>query len=277
LHAAVTASDFRFPRAAVVAAIARRDYRITRSYRLAFGLDVVYGALELVLYFFVSKVVGHVPSSSLAGAPSYFAFAAVGVVLGAVLLEAVHAFSAGLRGEQLTGTLEVLAAQPLTLLELCTGLLSFPLSFASVRAAAYLVIASFWMDLDLSRTSWPGVAGILAAAAFAMAPLGILAGAAVLMWKRGTAIVGTLVYLMSLLGGVVFPISVLPGSLHWLGRLMPVRFAYDGVRSAMFTGGGWESDLLALVGFGAALTPLALAAFAAAFAHARRAGTISEY
>jgi ABC-2 type transport system permease protein len=189
----------------------------------------------------------------------------------------VHAFSAGLRGEQLTGTLEVLAAQPLTLLELCTGLLSFPLSFASVRAAAYLVIASFWMDLDLSRTSWPGVAGILAAAAFAMAPLGILAGAAVLMWKRGTAIVGTLVYLMSLLGGVVFPISVLPGSLHWLGRLMPVRFAYDGVRSAMFTGGGWESDLLALVGFGAALTPLALAAFAAAFAHARRAGTISEY
>jgi ABC-2 type transport system permease protein len=85
---------------------------------------------------------------------------------------------------------------------------TLPLAFATVRAAVYLVVASFWMHLDISRTSWPGVAAILAAAAFAMAPIGILAGAAVLVLKRGIVTVGAAVYLMSLRGGAVFPISL---------------------------------------------------------------------
>jgi hypothetical protein len=107
LSAALAASGFRFPRASVVVAIARRDYRVTRSYRLAFGLDLLYGALELALYLFISKVVGPVAVSSLAAAPTYFAFAAVGLVLGAVPSVTAYSVSSDLRNEQLTGTLEV--------------------------------------------------------------------------------------------------------------------------------------------------------------------------
>jgi ABC-2 type transport system permease protein len=271
------ASTFRFPRRAVVGAIARRDFQVTRSYRLAFGLDVLYGLLQLSTYFFISKVVGGTAVHSLGSAPSYFAFAAVGAVMAVVLSATVYALSGELRNEQLTGTFEALAAQPLTSLELCTGFVSFPLIFASLRAAAYLVVASVWMHLDVSKASLPGVAAMLAATAFAMAPIGILAGAAVLVLKRGTIIVSALITLMSMLAGAVFPVSVLPVSLQWLGRAMPVRFAYDGVRAAMFTGKGWNADLLALVGYGALLTPVALLAFARALARARHTGTLSEY
>lgn len=270
------ASTFRLARWAVVGAVTRRDFQVTRSYRLAFGLDILYGLLQLVTYYFISRVVG-TTSTSLGAAPNYFAFAAVGAVMGGVLSATVYALSGELRNEQLTGTLEALAAQPITSFEFCAGFVSFPLIFASLRASIYLIVASVWMHFDVSKASLPGVVGMIGATAFAFAPIGIFAGAAVLVLKRGTVIVGALISLMSMLGGAFFPVAVLPALLQWVGRSVPVRFAYDGVRAALFAGSGWETDLLALVGYGALMMPIALLAFARALNHARRAGTLSEY
>jgi ABC-2 type transport system permease protein len=277
LNAATSASSFRFPSSAAVSAIARRDFLVIRSYRLAFGLDLFFGVLDLTIYFFISRTFEGTASASLHGAPSYFAFAAVGLILGAVIDATSVSVSSRLREEQLTGTLEALTAQPLTRLELSVGLVSFPFVFASLRAALYLLVASFWMDFDASRTSWPGVAAMLVCAAFALAPLGIVAGAVVLVVKRGVLLVGMLMSAMAILGGAVFPISVLPGWLETAGRAVPFRFAYDGVRAALFQGRDWELDALALVAFGVALAPIALGLFALAFRHAKNAGTISEY
>jgi ABC-2 type transport system permease protein len=277
LNAVISASGFRFPTTTAVNAIARRDFLVVRSYRVAFVLDIFYGVLELAVYYFISRTFGGVSPASLHGAPSYFAFAAVGVVLGAVVYATSVSVAGRLREEQLTGTLEVLVAQPLTPFELCIGVVSFPFVFASLRAALYLIVASFWMDLDVSRTSWVGVVATLFSAAFALAPIGIIAGAVVLVLKRGQVLNAMLVSGMTILGGAVFPISILPGWLERVGRAMPMRFAFDGVRAALFQGHGWAHNAFALVGFGAALAPIAAAAFAVALDRAKRAGTLSQY
>jgi ABC-2 type transport system permease protein len=272
-----TASISRFPRPNVIRALARRDFLTTRSYRLSFVLELFFGLLELAVYFFISRAFDGVDSASLAGAPSYFAYAAVGIIVGAVLSAVSTRIGSRLREEQLAGTLEVLVAQPLRSTELAVGLVSFPFVFAFARAVVYLLVAALGMNLDVSETSWVGVVTMLVVAAIGLSPLGILSGALVLLYKRGGLLGGTLIYAMSILGGAVFPISVLPSWLEWLGRLMPVRFAFDGVRAALFTGEGWAGDALALVAFGAVMMPLALWAFAAASEHAKRTGSVSEY
>ena len=277
LTAAISASRSRFPSAAAVKAIARRDFLVARSYRLPFLLDTFFGVLDLTIYFFISKTFEGTTSVPLHGAPNYFAFAAVGLILGAVIDATAVSVASRLREEQLTGTLEAVANQPVTPLALCLGLVSFPFAYASVRASLYLVVAGFWMDLDVSRTSWVGVGAMLLAAAVSLAPIGIVAGAVVLLIKRGVVIVGALVAAMAILAGGLFPIAVLPDWLEWLGRAMPIRFAFDGVRAALFTGEGWVDDAVALLAFGAALAPVALGAFTLALRHAKRAGTISEY
>ena len=52
-----------------LAAIARRDFVLRRSYRLAFGADLVFVVVDLLLYYFISDVVGPVPAADLGGAP----------------------------------------------------------------------------------------------------------------------------------------------------------------------------------------------------------------
>jgi ABC-2 type transport system permease protein len=265
------------PRTAVVSAFVRRDFRITRSYRVAFLLDLVYGPLELAVYFFISRAFGDLSTSDLQGAPSYFAYAAVGVVLGAVVSASTSNIGYTLREEQLTGTFEALAAQPIKAAELCAGLLSFPLVYAFVRATAYLAIAAYWMELDVSETDWLGLALVLVSSAGALAGLGVVAGAVVLVFKRGQLIVGTLIFAMTFVSGAVFPIEVLPAPLEVVARFSPIRFALDGARAALFSGEGWGNDVLALLIWGVVLLPLSLWLFSSALGYARRAGSLAQY
>lgn len=261
----------------VIGSLVRRDRLIVTSYRLSFLLELFYALVNLTLYYFISKTFEDSSSSDLGGAPTYFAFAAVGLVMATVLEATTSSVAARVREEQLTGTLEHISAAPVTSLELCVGMMGFPVILASARAAVYLAIAALLMNLDVGETSWLGFVLVFVATGAACAPFGILAGAAVLVMKRGLLISGALVFLMSLLGGMVFPVSVLPPALEAVSALIPLRYAYDGARQALFEGSGWGADVLVLVVAAAILWPLSVFLFDRAAAWARRAGSLAEY
>ena len=190
--------------------------------------------VDLLLYYFISDVVGPVPAADLGGAPSYFAFAVSGIVMSLVLMSATADITNRIREEQLTGTLELLCAQPVRTWQLGYGTASFPLAFALVRAVAYLVIAVVALDLSTDSTDWPGVAAMLLTASMAFAPIGVLGAAATIVFKRGGTIAGLLVFAMTFVSGALFPLSLLPEWLQPIGRAMPTRFAFDGLRAALF-------------------------------------------
>jgi len=260
-----------------IAALIRRDRLIITSYRFSFVLELFYGIVNLALYFFISKTFEGFTSSDLGDAPTYFAFAAVGVVMGTVLDATSSSVGYRIRDEQVTGTLETISTAPITSLELCVGLVGFPFLFASARAVLYLVVAAILMDLDVGSTSWIGLALVFFATGAAIAPIGILAGAAVLVMKRGHVISGVLVFLMSILAGMVFPVSVLPAGLEAVSALIPLRYSFDGTRQALFAGAGWEDDVLVLIAAAAILWPLSVLLFSKAAAWARRTGSLAEY
>lgn len=279
LHTATRASSFPARRGplAIVAAFVRRDWSVTRSYRLPFILDGVYGILQLAVFFFVSRTFGDVGPAELNGAPSYFAFAAVGIVVGLVVEAASEGVAERVREGQLSGTLEALVAQPLSTAELCAGLAAFPFIFAVVRASVYLLIAGLWMGHELSDTSWVGLAVMFLTGVTSLACLGLLAGAVVLVYKRGEVLAGMILFGMSLISGAVFPVSALPDWLERIGSVLPLRFAFDGVRDALFLGSGWAADALVLAGFSVVGLPAAVWVFGRALETARRAGTIGQY
>lgn len=263
--------------AVAVRALIRRDAMVAVSYRAVFVFEAFFGVVELVMYFFISRTFADLSGSDLGSAPSYFGFAVIGILLGAVLIAMSSSVGYRLRDEQLTGTLEALAASPASSLALCVGLVGFPFVFAVIRAAIYLLIAVSLLNLDVSNADWPGLLLVVAGTAVAIAPIGILAGAAALAIKRGHVVSSTIIWVMTLLAGMVFPVAVLPAWLEWVSPLVPLRYAFDGARDAVFTGSDWGSDVLILFGFAALLLPVAIFLFATALAAARRRATLAEY
>jgi ABC-2 type transport system permease protein len=257
-------------------ALAARDLLLQRSYRLSLAFDVFWGLINVVLYFFISKVVGPNPGVDLAPADTYFEFALAGILMTLVVSSATSEIASRVREEELTGTLEALCAQPLRSGDLVVGWSAFPLCYAVARVVLYLALAVAALDLAASDVDWPGVALILLTAAAAFLPLGMLAAAATVVFKRGETIVGVAIFGMTFAGGAYFPLSVLPDWLEAIGKAMPTRFAYDGLRGALY-GGSWATDAAVLAAMGAVGIPIALLAFSRALARAKADGSLAQY
>ena len=260
----------------MVRALVRRDYAVSRSYRLTFVLDVFFGVVSLLIYFFISRTFEDATTRDLGGAPNYFAFAAVGVALNLVIQAATARLVQRGREEQLTGALEILVAQPITATELVLGLAGFHFLFAVSRAVFYLLVAGFFLDADLSGADWGGFVVVLAATAVAMGCIGIALAALVLLIKRAELPAGLALLALALLGGAFFPVSVLPGWLEAIADVLPTTFAFSGVRAALYRGEDWAVPAAELAAFAVVALPVSIAVFRAALWFAKREGSLSS-
>jgi ABC-2 type transport system permease protein len=263
-------------RARILGALARRDFLIARSYRATFTLDLFFGAMNLVIFYFISRTVS-LRAETLQGAPTYFAFASVGIVLTVVMQASTTGLARRIREEQLTGTLEVLAVQPISSVEMAGGLAGFSSAFGVVRAAFYLAFAGIVLGLDTSITDFAGLTLIIVATGLTLSAIGVFLGAIVLILKQGETLAAITTFGLGLLSGALFPRELLPEWLQALGDILPTRFALDGMRRALFEGDGWEGDLLALLITAVVLIPLSVAFFSYVLRVVKRAGSLSQY
>ncbi len=260
-----------------VLALVGRDWLIMRSYRSAFITDLCFGFLNLVVFYYISRSLHVRVGSSLGGAPSYFAYAAVGVALSIVLQAAVIGVSRRLREEQLTGTLEALLVQPVGVGELALGLAGFPFAFAMFRAVLYLCLAAAVLGLSLGHCNWLGLVVSFVVSAGAMGSVGVALAALVLVFKRAESAGSVGMFAMSLLGGAFFPIYALPKGLEIISRFVPTRYAFESARAALFGRGDWLGPAMILAGMGLVVGVIGFAALSLALRLAIDRGTINQY
>ena len=79
-------------------------------------------------------------TADLGDAPTYFAFALVGIAITNVIGAASTGLAYRIREEQFTGTLEAVIVQPVTLGEVSIGLAGYPFLFSMGRAALYILV-----------------------------------------------------------------------------------------------------------------------------------------
>jgi ABC-2 type transport system permease protein len=107
-----------------------------------------------------------------------------------------------------------------------------------------------------------------------------MAAGFIVVFKRGNPVTWLVANLATLLGGVYYPVSVLPTWLQSVARLLPITYALDAMRGALLDGAGWGElapDLLALVAFCLVLFPVAQLVFRAAVRKARIDGSLTHY
>jgi ABC-2 type transport system permease protein len=266
----------RIPRLSRVLTLVRREYASRRTYRLAFLLDLLFGVANLLVYYFISRTLEVAADSNL-GVSSYFAYVLVGIAITNVIGAASTGLAYRIREEQFTGTLEALMVQPVTLTELSAGLAGYPFLFSMGRAAIYILVGGTLLGIDFGTTDWVGFVVMLLVSALAFGALGIILGGVMLVVKRGEALVGLFTYALGILGGAFFPISTFPPWLEPIARIVPTRFAFEGLRRAIFLGDHWARDALILLVMSIVAFPFATYFFARAVEHTRRAGTLTHY
>jgi ABC-2 type transport system permease protein len=264
------------PRTRAVWAMVRRDYRIARRSRFGLLIEFGFGVVNLLIYFYISRALSDPTTAELSGAESYFEFAAVGVSLAIVIQAASVGVARRLREERLTGTLEAVAAAPVSHSELAFGIAAYPFLFAALRAGFYLLIAALMLGLDLGAADPLGVVAVLATTTGVLMALGMAVGALGLVLRRSEGAVVLATVGLVVLGGAYFPISILPDAVVPVAEVMPTHFAFTGLREALLQGQGWGEEALLLLAMTLVFLPAALLGFRAALRLAKQRGSLSQ-
>jgi ABC-2 type transport system permease protein len=131
-----------------------------------------------------------------------------------------------------------------------------------------------------SGANWLGAVCVLAASVLAFAGLGLLSASYSLLFKRGNPVKWLFFGVSGLVGGIMYPVSVLPKVLQWTARLVPVTYSLEGMRAALLghatIGALWPS-LRALLFFAAVLLPSSYAVFSWALRRTKITGTLTHF
>lgn len=269
----------------VLWAFLRRDFLIQTSYRFAFAMNLLAPFPQLLMFFFVAKLVDGSADASIAPyAGGYFSFVLLGVSLQRYLNISLSSFSSSLRESQLSGTLESMFAAPLRLPLFLFGSTLYSFWFNALRIFLWLAVGGllFGAELDWARLPLALPAILLTIVAFSC--LGILTASYTMVFKRGDP-VGTFIPMASyLLGGVYFPVSLLPGWLQKVALLVPTTASLEALRGVLLRpeAGAAETaaagdPVLPLLVWTAVGLPLSLICFRLAFDRARARGALGHY
>jgi ABC-2 type transport system permease protein len=259
----------------------RRDLAVARSYRAAFILEFFYALFAAASFYFLSKFIDSPElQRSLPQGTTYFSFVLVGVAFFDYLSVALHTFDESLQSARQNGTLENLLVTQTSLPLILAGSSLYPFVLLSLRTTIYLGCGAALFGFPLRGANWLGALCILAASVLAFSGLGILSASYLLVFKRGNPVNWAVLGVSSVVGGMMYPVSVLPVWLQYLARLVPVTYSLEGMRAALLGHASmselWPS-LAALLTFAAILLPASFLAFSWAVRRTKITGTLTHF
>ena len=263
-----------------ILAFLRRDFLEALTYRLTFVSSFVGIFFSSATFFFVSKLITPGAPSLEAFGGDFFAFAVVGIAFSSLLGIFQEGLPSVIRGAQVAGTLEALLVTRTSIPTVLLGSSLYSLLFQVFRTALHIGLAMAVFGLQLGRINIPGFLGVFALTALCFLSIGILSASFILVYKSGNPFGWIFGSVSGLLGGVVFPVSLLPDWIRWVSNLLPVTHALNGMRKSLLASAPFADvlpSIAALAVFNAVFLPLSLVAFRLAIRKAKRDGTLTHY
>ncbi|MFI5388426.1 MAG: ABC transporter permease [Candidatus Eremiobacterales bacterium] len=265
-------------------AIYKRDRRIATSYDMAFIIQWLQIVVQVLGFYYMSKLFSH---------PRFggFSYWVINLGFSRFQMTALQSFQTAIRGDQMLGTLECVLVTPTSLatVVMSPGLWGFTLT--AMQVLLYIVLGAT-LGVDFSHTNYLTLVVFVILTIACMSPLGVMAASTIMTFKQNAPTQFVAGSAAQLLGGVLFPVALLPVPLQWLSWLLPITHSLNGVRAAIGLLPGKEgmamhgaalpdpavaADAIWLVCATAILMPLSLFIFSRAVNRARRDGTLGHY
>lgn len=263
-----------------MAAFFWRDFAIARGYRGALVLETIEALFGVATFFYLSRFVESPElERALPSGSNYFAFALVGFAFFDYLSVALSAFDSSIEEARQNRTLEALLVTQTPLTVILAGSAAYPFLALALRTCVYLGWGALFFGFVPKAANWPGALLILAASILAFVGLGVLSASYQILFKRGNPAKWVVLGVSGLVGGMMYPVTVLPGPLRLLARLIPVTYSLEGMRAALLAGTGWSGlwrSLVALLIFAVVLIPLSFVVFSWALRRTKITGTLTH-
>ena len=262
-------------------AFLRRDWRLQLSYRFSFLLQFFGIFFNLLVFYFLSKLVGNSAAPYLKPyGGNYFAFVLIGLAFSGYFGVGLNSFAANLREAQTTGTLEAMLMTPTRLSTVIMSSSIYDYGFVTFQVFVYLALGGLLFGVQLDKGNTPAALVVLILTIIAMTSLGIIAASFIMVLKRGDPVTLLISSLAVLLGGVYYPVQLMPQWLQQLSRLLPITYSLDAMRRALLNNASFQEimpDIIALAIFGIVLVPVSLLIFRYAVHRAKVDGSLAHF
>lgn len=264
----------------IIIAFLKRDFLNAASYKFNYIFTFLGILFSVATFYFLSRLFIKNPVSGLESyGGNYFPFVLVGIAFSDYLMTALYAFSSTIREEQMTGTMESLLLTKTGLPMLLLSSSVYPFIFTTVRVFCYLGLGVI-LGVSFNGANIVGGLIIILLTVLSFASLGIISASFVMVFKKGDPVSWVYSGVSGLLGGVLYPVTVLPGFLQKLSSFFPLTYALRGMRRCLLDGAGFKEvalDIGALALFAIILVPLSVLVFNRALKKAKADGTLAHY
>jgi ABC-2 type transport system permease protein len=257
-------------------AVMRRDLYVYMTYRTRLVSQIMTAVFSLTLFYYVSRLV-YVKSFSSHSA--YFGFVVVGIALISVMYSC-FSIAELVRQELIAGTFDRLLLSPFGAVRGVIAMTLFPMTYSFVLAGITLGLGWAIFGLHLHWSTVPLSIPVMILVLMSFMPFGVLFAALTVVIKQGTVATSWVIALLSIVGGLYFPVSLLPQSLQTASKLQPFTAGTDILRHLLVgtpLASPAGTSLLKLTAFAAVLLPASILILSSAIRFGQRRGTIIEY
>mgnify|MGYP001573180454 CR=1 FL=1 len=263
------------------AAFLKKDLLTESSYRLSFVFNI-FGILVSVLsYFYIDKLFGsHVAPHLEEFGVNYFSYVLLSMAFFGYIGVGLGSFSERIRAEQTQGTLEAVLLTPTKIRTMLLSLAVWNLVIATLDMLVYAALAVFVFNIDFSNINPASAVIVLVLAILSFSALGIISASFIMVFKRGNPLGWIMASLEGLIGGVYFPVTVLPAWLQIAAKFFPITYAIRAIELAVYRGyppARLLGEIGFLLAFSVVLLPASLAFFKFSVRKARRDGSLGQY
>lgn len=259
----------------------KRSLLINLSYKFAFIFGVISVIAHLLIFYFIDKLFGSKMAPHLAPfGVNYFSYALVGIAFSSFVGTTFGSVASQVRREQVMGTLEALFITPTRASTIMMAMVLWNIVQAGLSLGLYGLLGVLLFGIDFSRINLVSLAGITLLSIVSFNSLGLISAGFIIVFKRGDPVAWLLNLAFSLLGGVYFPITVMPQWLQVLSHLLPITYAIRSVQLAVYKGatlGTLMPDIGILLLLSILFLPLGVATINYALKRAMIAGSLVHY
>jgi ABC-2 type transport system permease protein len=262
-------------------AFIKRDFLLAISYKAMFVIQFLSIFFGVTVLYYVGEVFGNVASLVLNPyGGNYFTFLLLGIAFLDYHAVSLRVFSNSIQESQMMGTLEIILLSPINLSAMLWYSSLWGYIFTSLRFLVYLLLGVLLFGLNIGNANILTTFLILTLSIVSFASMGVFLAGIVMFFKRGDSINVILSSVSMFLGGVPYPIEVLPDWIRHFSNFLPLTHALNGMRMAIIRGYSPYQvlpEIAFLIIFSLIFFPLGTLFFKFTVQRAKINGTLTHY